>query len=124
MTEQEATQAVGSIISYRTQLLEASPLVCRLSEHLNISVASLLSKICYKKGNRRDKTRLFRDQKLRAKIAKRDSNKCFHCHQEIAEGDLHIDHLIPWSFGGKTNAYNGVASCSHCNESRGNKLNY
>jgi len=123
MTENQAQQAVGAIMMYRGQLLEASPLICRLSEKLSQPVAALLPQIAFRGGSKKDSRRLFTKSQSR-RIYLRDSGICFHCGQPVAPADSHVDHIIPWSKGGRTTDQNGVCSCSHCNESRGNKLNF
>ena len=123
MTEQEAISAVNSIVSYRAQLLEASPLVARLSETLGISVKALLPMIADSKG-RKDSKRLYKNKPMRRRIYLRHEGICFHCNKQVAPEDMQVDHVIPWFFGGKTSEENGVCSCGHCNMQRQNQLNY
>lgn len=123
MTENQAQQAVGAIMVYRGQLLEAAPLICRLAEKLEVPVAALLPEIAFRGGSKKDSRRMFTRPQAR-RIYLRDSGICFHCGAEVAPQDCDIDHIVPWSKGGRTTDSNGVVSCPRCNRSRGNKLSF
>ena len=74
-------------------------------------------------------TRVISD-KLRYQVLKRDHFKCCACGASPAKDpavELHIDHMIPWSKGGKTTLENLQTLCSKGNmgqsdseEQRGN----
>lgn len=56
--------------------------------------------------------------KLRYQVLKRDNFKCCACGASPAKDptiELHIDHIIPWSKGGKTSIENLQTLCSKCN---------
>lgn len=56
--------------------------------------------------------------KLRYQVLKRDNFKCCACGASPATTpnlELHIDHIIPWSKGGKTIIENLQTLCSKCN---------
>ena len=56
--------------------------------------------------------------KLRYKVLKRDNFKCCACGASPAKDpsvELHIDHIVPWSKGGKTTIENLQTLCSKCN---------
>ena len=56
--------------------------------------------------------------KLRYEVLKRDNFKCCACGASPAKDpsvELHIDHIIPWSKGGKTEMENLQTLCSKCN---------
>ena len=57
-------------------------------------------------------------------ILNRDNFTCIYCGRSPAEDaiKLHIDHVIPLSKGGKSNASNLVTSCQDCNLEKGNKI--
>ena len=58
------------------------------------------------------------DHRLRKKVYERDKYRCVYC------GDFHdlsLDHVIPESKGGKTNAENLVTCCMACNLKKSNK---
>ena len=60
--------------------------------------------------------------KLRYQILKRDSFKCCACGASPAKEasvELHIDHIVPWSKGGKTEIDNLQTLCSKCNLGKG-----
>ncbi|OPF97565.1 HNH endonuclease [Rhodopseudomonas palustris] len=55
----------------------------------------------------------------------RDRFKCVLCGDHPArnvECNLHIDHLVPWSKGGKTREDNLRTLCAMCNMGRGNRF--
>ncbi len=61
---------------------------------------------------------------LRYDILKRDSFKCVICGQSPATNHnttLHIDHIVPFSKGGKTNIENLRTLCKHCNLGKSDK---
>jgi len=51
---------------------------------------------------------------LRRQIIDRDGGKCRYCGNYII-GEIHIDHKIPYSIGGKTEIDNLVCACAECN---------
>lgn len=58
------------------------------------------------------------NERLRFKVLKRDNFKCVYCGKSPATDsnvELHVDHIIPWSKGGKTVIENLQTSCSKCN---------
>jgi hypothetical protein len=55
---------------------------------------------------------------LRKLIFIRDNYLCTNCG---ADKDLSIDHIIPWSLGGKTEYHNLQTLCRRCNSSKGNR---
>lgn len=59
----------------------------------------------------------FRARRTRRRILERDSGVCAYCG---GAGDT-IDHLTPWSLGGRTTMDNCVTSCAECNFRRGNR---
>jgi 5-methylcytosine-specific restriction endonuclease McrA len=61
------------------------------------------------------------DPGLRAQVYKRDEYRCVYCGSEI--GPLQLDHIRPYSKGGRDTASNLVTSCRNCNQSKGNAWN-
>jgi hypothetical protein len=62
---------------------------------------------------------------LRFRVLHRDRFKCVLCGDHPArnaECVLHVDHVIPWSKGGKTSEDNLRKLCSTCNIGRGNRF--
>lgn len=57
--------------------------------------------------------------KLRLKVFKRDNFKCVFCS---SEEKLCIDHIIPFSKGGKTNLINLQTLCFKCNSGKKDKI--
>lgn len=53
---------------------------------------------------------------LAARVLARDGLKCVHCG---ATEHLHVDHIEPWSMGGKTELENLQTLCLSCNVKKG-----
>jgi hypothetical protein len=61
---------------------------------------------------------------LRFRVLNRDRFKCVLCGDHPAKNllcDLHVDHITPWSKGGKTEFENLRTLCAQCNVGRGNR---
>ncbi len=66
-----------------------------------------------------------RDPSLRVRflVMNRDNFKCRHCGRSPATDPsivLHIDHVTPWSKGGRTTIENLQTLCQHCNLGKSN----
>lgn len=62
------------------------------------------------------------NQKLRYKVLHRDRFRCVICGRSPAKDlsiELHVDHILPWSKGGKTMEENLRTLCSDCNLGKG-----
>jgi hypothetical protein len=62
---------------------------------------------------------------LRFRVLHRDRFKCVLCGDHPARNTecvLHVDHVIPWSKGGKTSEDNLRTLCETCNVGRGNRF--
>jgi hypothetical protein len=60
--------------------------------------------------------------KLRFEILKRDKHTCQSCGKGIKNGvTLHIDHIIPFSKGGRTEIENLQTLCDLCNYGKGSE---
>lgn len=59
-------------------------------------------------------------QKLRWQVFARDKFKCQRCNN-VGALELHCDHIIPESKGGKTEIGNLQTLCSRCNLQKGSK---
>lgn len=57
-------------------------------------------------------------------ILNRDNFTCVYCGRSPVEDGikLHLDHVIPISKGGESNAANLVTSCHNCNLEKGNRI--
>ena len=64
----------------------------------------------------KNNTGAFKAQRLR--VLARDAYTCYYCG---LPGATHVDHLIPMVDGGGDEMENLVASCAHCNQSKGRK---
>lgn len=61
---------------------------------------------------------------LRFRVLSRDRFKCVLCGDHPAKNpdcDLHVDHVTPWSKGGRTELGNLRTLCAQCNVGRGNR---
>jgi hypothetical protein len=62
---------------------------------------------------------------LRFRVLNRDRFKCILCGDNPARSPdcrLHVDHILPWSKGGKTHEGNLRTLCESCNIGRGNRF--
>ena len=57
----------------------------------------------------------------RANIFARDGNTCQYCRKTFPKNELSIDHVIPRSYGGKSNWENVVCCCFTCNRTKGGR---
>jgi hypothetical protein len=74
--------------------------------------------------NRKHSGKLIRGitPKLRFQILNRDSFTCRYCGQSAPKVELHVDHIIPISKGGKDSDDNLVTSCQNCNSGKSDML--
>lgn len=56
--------------------------------------------------------------KERKRLFFRDSGRCRYCNCKLDFNDFHLDHVIPYSWGG-VNFNNLVCSCKPCNIRKG-----
>jgi 5-methylcytosine-specific restriction endonuclease McrA len=66
-------------------------------------------------------TRRFADKPLKNKVVERDQSTCRYCGIKLELNEINIDHVIPYSKGGKTVIENLVVSCVPCNMRKFNK---
>lgn len=67
------------------------------------------------------KNRRFFTKRQREYLFIASQGKCSLCHIDL-DWSFHADHIIPYSFGGKTQTSNGQALCSNCNLKKGSKV--
>ncbi len=60
-------------------------------------------------------------RKRRLRVLERDHYTCHYCRKVFAESDLHVDHILAVTLGGKDTQDNLVAACGFCNRSKTNK---
>lgn len=59
---------------------------------------------------------------LRYEVLERDGGRCLLCGRSPVDGiQLHVDHVIPWSKGGRTELSNLQTLCQECNLGKGNR---
>lgn len=58
-------------------------------------------------------------QHIRRQVIERDGRYCVYCDEDLTDGEIHLDHVIPESQGGPTNLDNLQVTCRKCNTSKG-----
>ena len=58
------------------------------------------------------------EQKIIRDFKRNNKNKCHYCGKNLEENELTIDHIVPYSRGGKTVKENLVIACHECNISK------
>ena len=56
---------------------------------------------------------------LRRRIIERDGLHCVYCDEDLSDGEIHMDHVIPESQGGATTYHNLQVTCRKCNLAKG-----
>ena len=56
---------------------------------------------------------------LRRRVIERDGVYCVYCDDDLSDKEIHMDHVIPESKGGKTNYANLQVTCRKCNLTKG-----
>ena len=56
---------------------------------------------------------------LRQRVIERDGLRCVYCDEDLADAEIHMDHVIPESQGGETTYNNLQATCRKCNLAKG-----
>jgi len=83
------------------------------------AIMSLLSNVIIL---RRDSKRLFSETQRRILWnGVRSDPLCPQCRSKLTWDDITIDHIMPWSKGGKTELRNGQVLCRSCNSKKGDK---
>lgn len=59
---------------------------------------------------------------MRNVVLARDGNICYYCCEPVHRDSITVDHVIPFSRGGKTVLSNLVVACKKCNQKKGNFL--
>lgn len=70
-------------------------------------------------GDERKLSTRFFDMRDRLAVYERQLHKCVHCGRVLEFEDMHGDHIVPWSKGGKTVAENCEMLCRDCNLKKG-----
>ena len=81
----------------------------------NNSVIPLKAESVYKHLTKR-----IPSDRLKVRVLMRDGNKCRLCGIVVEGGDIHFDHIKPWSKGGETVLENLQVLCSKHNIAKGN----
>jgi len=56
---------------------------------------------------------------LRRSVIDRDGLRCVYCDEDLTDGEVHLDHVIPESQGGPTTMKNLQVTCRKCNLAKG-----
>ena len=60
--------------------------------------------------------------RLRYEVLERARRRCMGCLRGVQDGiRLHVDHIVPYSLGGRTELNNLQALCQDCNTGKGNR---
>ena len=57
--------------------------------------------------------------RIKRKIHLRDNFTCYYCGEAPTEKDIRLDHIIPYSKGGKSDIWNVITACKMCNARKG-----
>ncbi|WP_312371527.1 HNH endonuclease [Lachnoclostridium sp.] len=76
----------------------------------------------YPEPKNEPKDRRYISKKLNALVIIRDNSTCQMCGKNVKDDHIrvHIDHIVPLSWGGKTELDNLQVLCSNCNEGKKN----
>jgi 5-methylcytosine-specific restriction endonuclease McrA len=69
----------------------------------------------------KDFKRIFSQEQRRIIWNTSDSLKCKKCHKILSWNDFTIDHISPYTKGGKTKLENAALMCRSCNSKKGSK---
>ena len=56
---------------------------------------------------------------LRRRVIERDGYHCVYCDEDLANAEIHLDHVVPESQGGPTTYNNLQVTCRKCNLAKG-----
>lgn len=56
---------------------------------------------------------------IRSQVIQRDGYHCVYCDEDLTQGEIHLDHVIPESKGGPTTLDNLQVTCRKCNTAKG-----
>lgn len=70
---------------------------------------------------KKDSARFFSQEQRRILWNTTASPKCVDCHKTLTWDDFTIDHIDPWSKGGKTDLENAAIMCREHNSGKGNR---
>lgn len=56
---------------------------------------------------------------IRRQVIERDGYHCVYCDEDLTQGEIHLDHIIPESKGGPTTIDNLQVTCRKCNTAKG-----
>ena len=72
--------------------------------------------------DQKDRHRTFTEIQRRIIWANAKRKKCYKCGRELKWTNFQIDHVYPYSKGGKTTIENSAIICRHCNSRKGAKI--
>lgn len=56
---------------------------------------------------------------IRRNVIERDGYHCVYCDEDLTNGEIHLDHVIPEAKGGPTTIDNLQVTCRKCNTAKG-----
>jgi len=84
-----------------------------ISEQIKAEISDLFEK--YKDILAAEHLKRAPDRNLRSEIIERDFFSCRYCGRQLEKSEIHIDHIVPYSLGGKTEIDNLAVACFTCN---------
>ncbi|MGD9160803.1 MAG: DUF262 domain-containing protein [Desulfobacteraceae bacterium] len=71
---------------------------------------------------KKDSNRFFSEEQRRIMWNSKRTHVCKECKNEITWNNFTLDHINPWSKGGKTQLKNATILCRKCNSKKGNRF--
>jgi 5-methylcytosine-specific restriction endonuclease McrA len=113
----DVPRAVRLIWKRTAQVVERDGTRVLRSQHFTFEVPSVIRLVEYvdvrKRRNQSGKQRL--------RILMRDRLRCQYCGARGSQFDLTLDHIVPRSRGGRSDAENLCAACKTCNQRKGDR---
>lgn len=101
--------------NYRILLMSVIMEWAKFLEKVNESLPRLVTKV-EKNDDKRNSLSKFKNMYLD------HTCKCFYCGNILVEGNIEVDHFIPWTYMFDDDAWNLVISCKRCNRDKSNHL--
>jgi 5-methylcytosine-specific restriction endonuclease McrA len=113
----DVARAVCLVWKRTAQMVEKDGARVLRSQHYVFEVPSVVRLVEYVDIRRRRNE----SGKQRLRIIMRDKMKCQYCGVRGTQFDLTLDHIMPRSRGGRSDAENLCAACKQCNQRKGDR---
>lgn len=67
-----------------------------------------------KNKGKKNRTKIKKDVRMR--VYQRDEGACVYCDKKLTMAEATMDHIVPWSKGGRSSFKNLVLCCQACNQ--------